>query len=199
MPKSRSERERSAFGQRMFEARTRAGLTQMQVRKALGVSQGTLSDLEGEGQTSGMTPQYAELYRVNAHWLATGEGQRDQVQRGVDHPLSQIGPIVSPTTIEWGDLMTEPLPAAFSLVFRDDAMAPDFPISSIGRFATDRQPVPGRPVLVADSAGNAYIRDYRPRTAEHWLAVARNPAYQPLDSASDGLRVLAVMTGHDWP
>jgi len=142
----------------------------------------------------------AKLTGWSAQWWHNGTGPQMQTPvRGVDHPLSQIGPIVSPTTIEWGDLMTEPLPAAFSLVFRDDAMAPDFPISSIGRFATDRQPVPGRPVLVADSAGNAYVRDYRPRTADHWLAVARNTAYQPLDSSADGLRVLAVMTGHDWP
>lgn len=39
------------------------------------MSQGTLSELETIGQSSGMTPQLAAACGVDAHWLATGEGE----------------------------------------------------------------------------------------------------------------------------
>lgn len=77
MPKLRSSRERSAFGQRMFDAREAAGLTQMDVRAQIGCSQGTLSQLEGMSESSGLVSQFAELYRVSAKWLATGDGPRE--------------------------------------------------------------------------------------------------------------------------
>jgi transcriptional regulator with XRE-family HTH domain len=69
------ERSRTEFGRRMLQARKAAGLTQVQVRAALGISQGTLSELEIEANSSGWTAQLAALYRCNARWLATGEGE----------------------------------------------------------------------------------------------------------------------------
>lgn len=50
-------------------------MTQMAVRKALGVSQGTLSQLEGEAASSGQVVEYARLYGVSPDWLATGRGE----------------------------------------------------------------------------------------------------------------------------
>lgn len=75
VPKILSPRERSPFGLRLWKARERAGLTQMEVRKRLDISQGTLSDLERTGLSSGLVAQFAQLYRVDVHWLATGVGE----------------------------------------------------------------------------------------------------------------------------
>ena len=61
----------------MYEAREAAGLTQMDVRARIGCSQGTLSQLEGMSESSGLVSQFAELYRVSAKWLATGEGPKE--------------------------------------------------------------------------------------------------------------------------
>lgn len=58
----------------MLAARKHAGLTQMEVRKALNISQGTLSELEGTAASSGSVVEYAQLYGVSAVWLATGAG-----------------------------------------------------------------------------------------------------------------------------
>jgi transcriptional regulator with XRE-family HTH domain len=71
---TRADRERSPFGQRMLKARQHAKLTQIQVRDKLGISQGTLSELEATAHSSGRTVEFAQLYGCDAHWLATGEG-----------------------------------------------------------------------------------------------------------------------------
>lgn len=65
---------RSPFGQRLYEARKRAKLTQGQAAKALKISQGTLSELENSGQGSAHTVGLANLYGCDPNWLATGEG-----------------------------------------------------------------------------------------------------------------------------
>jgi transcriptional regulator with XRE-family HTH domain len=70
-------RDRTPFGQRMFDAREVAGLTQMQVRERLKVSQGTLSELERTAHSTRRLVDFAMLYQVNPRWLATGEGVRD--------------------------------------------------------------------------------------------------------------------------
>jgi DNA-binding transcriptional regulator YdaS (Cro superfamily) len=124
--------------------------------------------------------------------------------RGVAHDLSQAAPIVEQATIGWGDLMKTDLPRAFTLVARDDALAPLLSRGHKARFSTEkvaeRTDLPGRKVLVADRDGHCYIREYRLRRGTHWQAVATNESagFEPLDSVADGLRVLAVMTGVDW-
>lgn len=127
-----------------------------------------------------------------------------QSARGVAHDLSQAAPIVEQATVAWGDLMKTDLPRAFTLVARDDALAPLLSKGHKARFSTEkvaeRTDLPGRKVLVADRDGHCYIREYRLRRGTHWQAVATNEAagFDPLDSVTDGLRVLAVMTGVDW-
>lgn len=68
-------RGRTPFGQRMREARERAGLTQMEVRKRLHVSQGTLSGLETGAHSTRRLVDFAQLYGVSPEWLAKGEGE----------------------------------------------------------------------------------------------------------------------------
>jgi transcriptional regulator with XRE-family HTH domain len=70
------ERDRTPFGARMFQARTVAGLTQMEVKGKLKISQGTLSELEHTANSSGRVVEFARLYGCDADWLATGERSR---------------------------------------------------------------------------------------------------------------------------
>lgn len=65
---------RTEFGQRLFEARKRAKKTQVQLCKAVGMSQGNYTDLETNGQSSGFTPKIAAFLGVSVDWLAYGEG-----------------------------------------------------------------------------------------------------------------------------
>lgn len=65
----------SEFGKRLRESRKENKLTQAAVAKRVGISQGTLSELEGgHHASSASTPALAHLYGVNALWLAEGRG-----------------------------------------------------------------------------------------------------------------------------
>jgi transcriptional regulator with XRE-family HTH domain len=66
-------RDRTPFGHRLLTARKAAGMTQPQVAERLGMSQGTIAELEKKGQGSSRTIEFAALYGVDAGWLATGE------------------------------------------------------------------------------------------------------------------------------
>lgn len=71
------ERERSEFGKRMRAARKAVKpkeLRQEYVCEQIGISQSTLSGLEKDARGSSHTVAFAKLYNVDAHWLATGEG-----------------------------------------------------------------------------------------------------------------------------
>lgn len=60
---------------RLKLARKRRKLSQPQLADAVGMSQSNLSDLEtGKSKGSGLLPQIAKELKVNALWLATGEG-----------------------------------------------------------------------------------------------------------------------------
>ena len=65
--------ERTPFGQRLFQARTWANLSQEQVAKEIGIAQSTLASAEIYGKRSGYTPQLAAIYNVPATYLATGK------------------------------------------------------------------------------------------------------------------------------
>jgi DNA-binding XRE family transcriptional regulator len=82
-------RTRTDFADRMRSARQRAGLSQAAVCRHLGLSQGTLSEAERIAHGSSRVTEFAELYQVNPHWLATGHGDMDNPPgRGVSRAMS---------------------------------------------------------------------------------------------------------------
>ena len=69
---------KKTFGQRVRDERKLLKLTQTELAKQVGMSQGNLSDIENDAvPTSTYTPALAKAFHVNAHWLATGIGARD--------------------------------------------------------------------------------------------------------------------------
>jgi transcriptional regulator with XRE-family HTH domain len=196
----KSDRERTPFGLRMLEARNAAGLTQKQVRDALGIAQSTLSELETEAHSSGYTSQLAALYKVDAHVLATGEAAPQmQVGENLAQYVSQPRPIMSLPRVTWEELMGANLNQPFELEVMDGAFGADFPPGCVMRLDPQRSVRPGWPLLVKDGAGRYYLRDYQADVGGRWQAVARARGFQPLDSIDHGLQVVAVMKGVDWP
>lgn len=63
------------FGQRLKQARKYAKLSQDALAKRVGISQGTMSELERYYSSSSYTVQMAKECGVSAVWLATGEGE----------------------------------------------------------------------------------------------------------------------------
>lgn len=62
------------FGKRVKTARKKAGLSQDALARKVGISQGTVSEMESVAHASTFTAQIAAACKVDAHWLATGEG-----------------------------------------------------------------------------------------------------------------------------
>lgn len=192
---------RSEYGSRLQQARRHARLTQKQLAARAGMSQGTLSELETNGQSSGMTTQLAAACGVDAHWLATGMGDMlpdsGQPRLGLSpaaHPVMLDKYTVVPT-ISWEALMSpESLPVVFKLAAPDTSMAPKVPQGTMVELTRNLTPRPGDGVLVRDREGHHYLRVYREKRPGHWEAYAFNEAYSPLDSQADGLVVVAVLT-----
>lgn len=63
------------YGTRLRAARKHAGYSQVELSKLTGIAQSTISTAEREGNGSADTPVYAKACGVDAHWLATGEGE----------------------------------------------------------------------------------------------------------------------------
>ena len=104
-------------------------------------------------------------------------------------------------TLQWGDLVLEPVPEAFKLVMPDNSMAPRAPLGTVVHFRRSSEAKQGAGVLVRDAAGNFYFRRIQQRTPSHWRALAVNEdAAGALDSITDALTIVAVMTAieTDW-
>jgi hypothetical protein len=117
--------------------------------------------------------------------------------------LSHVTESINPITIQWELVLSVKLPMRFRLVIRDDSMALDDPPSMRTGHWAEFEPASDAPagqvVLVADAAGNVYIRKKVEKTPGRWEAHARRAAdYLPLDSVTDGLRILAVQVGQGW-
>ena len=96
-------RMRSEFGQRLFDARTKAEKTQQQVAAACGMGQSNYAKLERKANGSVNTPALAAFLGVNVQWLAYGVGP---VEPGKDQPAT-----LSPSAQnlgEWLDRIKDP-------------------------------------------------------------------------------------------
>lgn len=66
--------ERTAYGERLYQARLHAKMSQTELAAKAGMAQPTLSQLEKSGQGSAKTGTLAQLTGVRAEWLETGHG-----------------------------------------------------------------------------------------------------------------------------
>ena len=71
-----NDQGRTPFGQRMFEAREDAGLTQEDAAKIVGMSQSALSEMETSGKRSSYTAALAEVYGYNEKYLSRNIGPK---------------------------------------------------------------------------------------------------------------------------
>lgn len=65
------------YGTRLRTARKLRGLTQIDLSKATGIPQSTISTAEREGTKSLETTTYATALKVRPEWLASGEGDME--------------------------------------------------------------------------------------------------------------------------
>ncbi len=82
---------RTPFGQRMYEARRDAGLTQVQAAKKAGVDQSTVSLAETTAFHSKHTGALAAVYKADAVYLATGKVSPGRLAPGLSRWAIELG------------------------------------------------------------------------------------------------------------
>jgi len=190
-----------ASTERLFKAAEEIGGLSMpsKVAFALGESQQTLKHWEKRGPSQRGIVRACELWGVSPAWLKDGVEPMRASDMSVAHSVSDLRPIVTIPKVTWEELVAADLNGRFELALRDDALSPEYPAGTVIRFDAKRTPRPGWPVLVKDSAGTFYVRDYIEGAAGRWRAEARQRGYASLDSVADGLQLVGVMYGADWP
>ena len=165
---------------------------------ALGESQQTLKHWEKRGVSQRGIIRACELWGLSPAWLRDGLEPMRIGLGPVAHVVSDFRPIVTLQKVTWEELMQADLSGRFELSLMDDALAPEYPVGTTIRFDATRKPRPGWPVLVKDSAGQFYVRDYIEGAGGRYKAEARQRGYAALDSVTDGLTLVGVMFGADW-
>jgi transcriptional regulator with XRE-family HTH domain len=189
----------NTFAERLKSARLAVGLSQTELARLAKISTGAIGNYE-----AGTRDNPRELFAlsaalgVNPEWLQSGRGRRD-FREAVAHSLSQRQPNNDshddPQRVAWGSMKTADLPEVFQVEVPDDAMADRVLKGHLVKFSRAEAPRAGDGVLVEDAAGQWHFRQYSPGAQGRFAAVAKNSAYQTLDSERDGLKVIAVLVG----
>lgn len=187
--------------ERLFRAAEEVGglSTPSKVAFALGESQQTLKHWEKRGLSQRGIVRACELWGVSPAWLKEGVEPMRAGDLSVAHAVSDLRPIVTIQKVTWEELPVADLNGKFELALKDDALAPDYPAGTAIRFDIKRPPRPGWPVLVKDASGAFFVRDYIEGAGGRWKAEARQRGFAALDSETDGLQLVGVMFGADWP
>jgi transcriptional regulator with XRE-family HTH domain len=94
--------DKRTVGQRIRDLRVARKLTQEQLAKAIGIKQGSLTQLEtgkSKAPASKTLTKLARLFEVDPEWLMTG--------RGPQHPVSSLGDEESELVLLYRSLSTE--------------------------------------------------------------------------------------------
>lgn len=164
------------------------------------MSQQRLNGWQSRGVSKQGALEAEKLLGIPAVFILDGQGSPDVAATpGEDHGVSQSSLMMagqdSYPTVTWGAMRHEALPGVFLLTVPDNAMADRVLKGHIARFNKHLDPRAEDGVLVEDRAGKWHIRIYSPGAEGRFSALAKNPAYQPLESERDGLTVLAVLVG----
>jgi hypothetical protein len=121
----------------------------------------------------------------------------EDLPRGLEAQVLIHPTVLDVALLTWETLTMkrEPLPQRFRVAVPDDSMAPRVRTGEVVEFSAAEQARPGDGVLVRDRSGGLYFRRYRQGVAGAWQAYPVNDAYKTLDSAGDGLELVAVLVG----
>lgn len=162
----------------------------------------TVQMWEKEDAEGGTAPKRMRLANVatllgtTVEALMSGDRQSGDTTSGVAHSVS-LETIETVPTMTWeqiGMMERGAYPASFRIQVNDSSMEPRVRSGAWVIFDSRLKPKPGDGVLVRDSAGTVHFRSYKAGRPGVWEAHAENPDYSALESARDGLEVIAVLT-----
>jgi SOS-response transcriptional repressor LexA len=209
---------RSEFGERLHQARKRAGLTQSQLSKKAGMAQATLAELERVGTGSSYTPAIADLCGVSVNWLAYGRGDMlpavnvataelgikrvpliSYVQAGIWTEASD--PYITGEGSEMLQTDSDISRTAFALEIKGDSMLPEFKPGDRVIIDPEVAPQPGDFVVAKNGDNEATFKKYRPRGLDAdgrtiFELVPLNEDYPTLRSDQQQVRIIGTMVEH---
>lgn len=208
---------RSDFGNRLLQARKHAKLTQVELAKRVGMSQGTYAELEKNGNGSSYTPAIAEVCGVSTNWLAYNKGE--MVAGNVapaavgDRRIPLISHVQAGNWSEATDphamgdgfdfLLTdhELSESAFALEIKGDSMLPEFKPGDRVIIDPAVHPQPGDFVVAKNGEEEATFKKYRPRGVnefggEVFELVPLNEDYATMRSDVQPIRIVGTMVEH---
>lgn len=220
-----NQQSRTPFGDRLFDARKSAKLTQKELASKVGMSQSALAEAEKTGQGSQYLAQLARALGVQSIWLATGKGPREQSASvtpfDANAVIIPIGtrrvPLISSIQAGlWSEIVDNFAPgdaeewlitdlkcsdASFALTIKGNSMEPIF--SDGDRVIIDPAviPRPGSFVAAKNGSEEATFKKYRPRGIsangqDVFELVPLNDDYPSLHSDREPIRIIGTAVEH---
>lgn len=207
------------IGERLKKARKYAGMTQLDLAKAIDAKQGAISDLEnGRNNSSTKLVEMAICTGVNAKWLSTGKGKMvaeskecaipSNINQLCMYPIyhyEQIGRMLKCEQVKTDDF--EPVVKisdenAYWIVIEDDSMQTIFQPKNLVLINPSLTPAPGDYVIATDHADKVMLRKWRDCGFDEMLGqeytqlIALNPDYPNTDSRFSNFKIHGVATEH---
>ena len=207
------------IGERLKKARKYAGMTQLDLAKAIDAKQGAISDLEnGRNNSSTKLVEMAICTGVNAEWLSTGKGKmvteskKCAISQGIDqlcvYPIyrdEQIGRVLKGeqvTTNDFEPVVKRSDENAYWIVIEDDSMQTIFQPKNLVLINPSLTPAPGDYVIATDNTDKVMLRKWRDcgfdeiLGQEYTQLIALNPDYPTTDSRFSNFKIYGVATEH---
>jgi SOS-response transcriptional repressor LexA len=208
------ETGRSDFGQRLWQARKHAKLTQTQLAKLANIkSQSTVAELERSGLGSAFTPALARVTGVSVDWLANGVGHMLPVENTSPISPRKRVPLISWVQAgswsevqdvfaageadEWESAYSSmPGESAFALLVKGDSMTSPYPgeltfppgtiiIVDPGRGAGPNDFVLAKDVSTQGATFKKLVFD-----GGRWFLKPLNPTYPTIEIDDPAMRVI---------
>lgn len=177
-------RDMKTLAERLKEARTDRGLSQVALAKMVGIGQATVASIEnGRNKGSTYTTQLAVALGVSPAWLADGIGEKSTSRLDINVSPASIGsrhiPIIDYVQAGAWTTVADPFPpgaayeyvqtdldlsgSAFALRVKGRSMAPEFSEGDVIIIDPSVSPTPGDFVVAKNGGDEATFKKYRPR------------------------------------
>ncbi|NOZ70109.1 MAG: helix-turn-helix domain-containing protein [Deferribacteres bacterium] len=172
---------------RIKKARTRAGITQGELARMLGITYPTLNRYERGHRTpdAALLNRMAKILECDPGWLLSGKGEDDERAPSAARPLTRT-PVLRKVPDRFPERVSEEITeyislpdvprGAFSLIVRGESMSPAIRDSDYVIFVPRRDIADGDLIVVNDEWGESIVRRYRKRGSKAFL-VSENPEY----------------------
>lgn len=195
----------TTLAERLTEAMRASSISQAELARACGVKPPSVSGwlsgkskfLRGENLLAA-----AKALNVSESWLATGLGPMKVSEiKGNSYPMAHPVSLQimenSPKQYTWNEAekMGSDIEGSWWMNVIDNAVSPSLREGQIAEFTKDVTPIPGDDILIVDSKGKWFIRQYYLSANGEWIGKATGKGYPDLDPGHLELKIFAVRTG----